>query len=128
MRKARETEELRVVADQFGAPTCTRDLARALALLLSHLPHKPYRGLLHMTNAGETSWHGFAEAIIAHMRTQETLPVQRITAVASTEYPTKAQRPKNSRLNCGVLAHAFEITLPPWQDALTRTMKECYAG
>lgn len=125
--KARESEALRVVADQIGAPCFVRDIARATALLLSNQHRSPYRGVVHMANAGQTSWHGFAEAIAANMRTRESLPLKQVTAIASEEYPTKAQRPKNSQLNTGLLAHAFEITLPPWQDALTRCMKEWYA-
>lgn len=122
--KARAVEELRIVSDQLGAPCFARDIARGIALVLAGMPKTGQRGVIHMTNSGETSWHGFAEALVTEMRTRETLPLKTIHPITSDAYPTKAQRPKNSRLDNHLLARAFEVTLPTWQDALTRCMKE----
>ena len=72
-----------------------------------------------MTNAGETSWHGFAEAILA-LDPPATPP--RLIPIASREYPTPARRPLNSRLDNGKLARAFGICLPDWREALALCM------
>lgn len=124
--KAREVEELRIVADQVGTPCYVRDIARGIALVLAGMPKTGQRGVIHMTNSGETSWYGFAEALVSEMRTRESLPLKTIHPIPSDAYPTKAHRPKNSRLDNHLLARAFEVTLPTWQDALTRCMKEWY--
>lgn len=112
--------ELNIVADQIGAPTWCRSLAEATAQVLAQL-ESPARGadrpapwgIYHMTNAGETSWHGFAEAI----RALSGLDC-RLHPIASQDYPTPARRPLNSRLDNGKLARVFGLRLPHWHDAL----------
>ena len=117
-RRSCETgSELRVVGDQVGAPTWTRHLADATALILTRrdLPS----GLYHLAAAGETSWHGYAEAIFAeaqHIGLLEKLPaVHRIT---SADYPLPAARPANSRLDCARLTRDFGLALPDWRTGL----------
>ncbi len=117
-----ERPELKIVADQIGAPTWCRSLAEATAQALAQCL-SPARGAdrpepwgtYHMTNAGETSWHGFAAAIQAL-----DLPERpaRLVPIPSSEYLTPAPRPLNSRLDNGKLARVFGIRLPPWQEAL----------
>lgn len=125
-RLARERDELRVVADQRGAPTWARSLAEATAAVLAHC-HAPGEagalagksGLYHMTAAGETSWHGFAEAIVGQMRdADEPVTAKRITPIATADYPTPAARPAWSVLDNTKLAHTFGISVPDWRDQL----------
>ena len=76
-------------------------------------------GLVHLAAAGETSWHGFAAAIVAGLRERGvTLAVARIAPIATADYPTKAKRPANSRLDLTRLESAFGIRTPRWNAAL----------
>lgn len=119
-RLMRERPELKIVADQVGAPTWCRDLAEATAQVLGQIASpasgaaqaEPW-GVYHMTNAGETSWHGFAEAI----RTLDGTGA-RLLAIPSSEYPTPAKRPLNSRLDNDRLKRTFGISLQDWRAAL----------
>ena len=119
-RLMRERPELKIVADQIGAPTWCRDLAEATALVLGQVASpasefdraEPW-GIYHMTNCGETSWHGFAEAILAHDGADANL-----LPIPSSDYPTPAKRPLNSRLNNDKLKQIFGISLQDWRDAL----------
>lgn len=121
-RLMRERTELKIVADQIGAPTWCRDLAQASAAILAQLL-SPARGadrpepwgVYHMTNAGETSWHGFAAAILA---LDPPEPAPRLLPIATSDYPTPARRPHNSRLDNDKLARVFGIRLPDWHHAL----------
>ncbi len=117
-----ERPELKIVDDQIGAPTWCRHLAEATAQILVQVG-SPARGadkpepwgVYHMTNGGETSWHGFATAI----QTLDTPEKPaRLVAIPSSEYPTPARRPLNSRLDNGKLERVFGIRLPDWRDAL----------
>jgi dTDP-4-dehydrorhamnose reductase len=125
LRLARERDELRVVADQIGAPTWARDIADATARIIrSACRERSARqfqpGTLHMAAAGATSWHGFAQAIVAqglHLpQTRPHPPV--IRAIASRDYPSPAARPKNSRLCCDRLRERFDLALPDWRQGL----------
>jgi dTDP-4-dehydrorhamnose reductase len=123
IQKMRQEEILRVVRDQTGAPGFVLDIAAAiLAALEACIPG----GIWHLAHAGETSWHGFAVAIAEEMHRREVLPLREIQAITSAEFPTRAVRPKNSRLDCDKLA-AHGIALPDWREALARCMKELYA-
>lgn len=123
VRLAREGKPLRVVADQFGAPTSAAMLARATAQALSTQvqaisrlsPHNapPPSGVYHMTAAGRTSWHGFACAILREFRLDNP-----VTAIPASEYPLPAKRPANSVLDNSRLEAAFGIRLPGWEDGL----------
>jgi dTDP-4-dehydrorhamnose reductase len=113
LRLAKERPELRVVDDQVGAPTSSLAIARATAQLLRPGAH----GLYHLAAAGQTSWCGFARAILA--RAGIATPV---TAIRTEDYPTPAKRPRNSRLDCSRLRADFGVTLAPWDEALAETM------
>jgi dTDP-4-dehydrorhamnose reductase len=125
-RLMRERPELKVVADQIGAPTWCRGLAEATAQVLVQIgaPNRgadkpePW-GVYHMTNGGETSWHGFAQAIL-ELDNPET--PARLLPIPSSDYPTPARRPLNSRLNNDKLTRVFGICLPDWRDALKLCM------
>lgn len=121
-RLMRERTELKIVNDQIGAPTWCRGLAEATAQVLAQLA-SPLRGadkpepwgIYHMTHDGETSWHGFAQAIL-DLEAPQIPP--HLVPIPSGDYPTPARRPLNSRLDNGKLARVFGIRLPPWHQAL----------
>jgi dTDP-4-dehydrorhamnose reductase len=117
LRLGKERDELRVVGDQVGAPTWTRHLADVAALTLARkeIPD----GLYHLAAAGETSWHGYAEAIFAEAQRSglmEKSPV--VHRIASADYPLPAPRPANSRLDCTKFQRDFGLALPDWRTGL----------
>jgi len=117
LRIGKERDELRVVDDQIGAPTWTRHLADVTAAIIARdeLPS----GLYHVAAAGETSWHGYAEAIFQEAR--RTGLVERpplIHRITTADYPLPAPRPANSRLDCTRLQHDFGLRLPDWRTGL----------
>jgi dTDP-4-dehydrorhamnose reductase len=123
VRLARERTELRIVADQWGAPTSARLIADAVAGIVGGggLADRfaAAGGLVHLAAAGETSWHGFATAIVAGLRARGvTLAAARIAPIATADYPTKAKRPANSRLDLTRLDSAFGIRPARWDAAL----------
>lgn len=119
-RLMRERAELKIVDDQIGAPTWSRQIAEATALILAQCL-SPARGAdrpepwgtYHLTCGGETSWFGFAQAI-AELGGFST----RLLPIPSSDYPTPARRPANSRLDNGKLERTFGIRLPDWREAL----------
>jgi dTDP-4-dehydrorhamnose reductase len=125
-RLARERAELRLVADQIGAPTSAALIGDVLAGLLSDGMESLRKlcahagGLVHLSASGETSWHGFACAIVDGLKDRDVaLAVERIVPIASEDYPSKARRPRNSRLDLARLHNVFGITPPAWQSALS---------
>ena len=125
-RLTRERDALRVVADQIGAPTWARNVADATALIVQSAGRERRRrefrsDTLHMAAAGETSWHGFAHAIVQASGLPRT-PM--IHAIASADYPLPARRPSNSRLCCGRLRERFGIVLPDWKLALAQCLAD----
>jgi len=106
---------VRVVADQYGSPTYTVDLAPVLIKMLE----SPKYGTYHVTNEGFCSWHEFAKKVFETVGVLvETIPL------STAEYPTKATRPKNSRLSKVKLEDAGFGRLPHWEDALTRYLQD----
>ena len=128
-RLAREREELRVVADQRGAPTWSRHIAGATAQILARLGddraawHRAC-GVYHLTSAGEATWHDFATAIVEHQRRQENIACQRVVAITTADYPTPAKRPAWSVLDNGKLARHFGVRLPDWRVALAQVQED----
>lgn len=115
LRLGKERGAVSVVSDQVGSPTYTYDLAR---LVVDMIQTDQY-GTYHATNEGICSWYEFACEIFK----QAGMDVS-VTPVSSTEFPAKAKRPSNSRMNKGELdKHGFD-RLPTWQDALGRYLKE----
>lgn len=125
----REKPELRIVDDQIGAPTSAHQIASAVAAIVhSHVDDLPRafaasKGIVHLAAAGTTSWHGFAEAILAGLR-KRGMPVatRNIARIASKDYPVKAQRPLNSRLDLSRLRDVFGIAPEPWETAFAREL------
>ena len=126
LRVAAEREELRVVADQIGAPTWARLIAEATAHALRQAMQersggKFASGVFHLAAAGETSWHGFASAIVAG---RGGLRVKAVTPITTAEYPLPAPRPANSRLDTGAFRARFGLALPDWRDCLQLCLEE----
>lgn len=130
LRLAREREELRMVADQIGAPTWAREIADATAHIVQRACVERQRGgftsgVFNVTAAGATSWHGFAEAILDQAMSrglQRNRP--KIHPISSLEYPVPAARPKNSRLASERLRDRFGIVLADWKQALAFCMHD----
>jgi dTDP-4-dehydrorhamnose reductase len=130
-RLAGERKELRIVADQFGAPTSARIIAGAIVEILREQPSgggdlfKADGGLINISASGETSWHGFADAIISGLRRRGVkLEIEQLVAIATSEYPTKATRPQNSRLDHQRLNDRYGIVMPSWRAALAVELDE----
>ncbi len=121
MRLARERETLRIVRDQTGCPTTSRLIAETTALALQAAraggPAEDASGVFHLCCAGQTSWHGFASAIVAQMPA-DGRKCRAVEAITAAEYPTPARRPAYSVMSCAKLARTFGLTLPDWQDGL----------
>jgi len=118
--------ELRVVADQHGHPTAAPDLADAITTILVRIRQagwQPgYRGVFHATASQATNWHGFAEAIFAGaIPAGGTRP--RVLPIATHEYPVKATRPVDGRMDGTKLAETFGVALPSWQKGLERVLQ-----
>jgi len=130
-RLAAEREELRIVNDQIGVPTSARMIGDTIGQLLSagsadlSGSFAAADGFVHLAATGETSWHGFASAIVDGLRARGVkLKVSTILPIATDDYPTKAKRPRNSRLALERLARVFGITTPPWENVLDRELDE----
>lgn len=124
LRLARDKTQLSIVADQIGAPTPARLIAQVTTLALhSKIPS----GLYHLAPRGNTSWHGFAGEIFRQAIEQgEQLAMgpEQAQPIPTSDYPTPAQRPLNSRMDLSKLEAALNIQLPDWQSQLTLTLGE----
>ena len=131
-----ERPELDIVDDQLGAPTSAAMLAdKTLHVLAGLTADDPVSsladkgGTYHLTCSGETSWHGFAEEIFSQARGLGwPLQVQEVRGIPTSSYPTPAQRPLNSRLDCSRFCEQFATTLPSWQDCLRDTLRRLANG
>jgi dTDP-4-dehydrorhamnose reductase len=138
LRLATEREELKIVRDQFGAPTWSREIAKGTASILTQLAEQGQQavssvsGTYHMTAAGKTSWFEFAEAILEETsRLPRGIPwfetatkgqplvTRRVAAITTPEYPTPARRPAFSVLSNSRLKKVFGLELPDWKLQLT---------
>lgn len=123
LRVGAERDVLRVVADQVGTPTPAALIAEVTAQALKH-PGQ-LSGTWHLTANGETSWHGFAEAIFAEAVAAGKLArAPKVEAISTAEYPTPAKRPAYSHLDVSKLESDFGITLPDWQQGLKRVIAD----
>jgi dTDP-4-dehydrorhamnose reductase len=127
LRLASEREQLRVVADQWGAPTGADLLADVTAHALRALTPAA-AGTYHVAAAGETSWHGYACHVLERARAMGVAlkaGPQDVEAVPTEAFPTAARRPHNSRMDTTKLRSTFGLALPPWQDGVARMLHEC---
>jgi dTDP-4-dehydrorhamnose reductase len=125
IESAKVEDTIRVVDDQYGAPTLADDIADAILKVAANLleqrgePH--LYGTFHMTADGRTSWYGFAQAIFAASGRLGG-PVATVRPIRSAEYPTIAARPRNSCLDCSLLAKVHGVGLKPWEEGIEPTV------
>lgn len=122
LRVGAERDTLKVVADQIGTPTSAALIADTTARLLAH--PDVLSGTWHLTAAGQTSWHGFAEEIFARAVAHGLLAkAPQVLAIGAADYPTPAQRPAYSCLDTGSLQADFGVQLPPWQAGVDQVIR-----
>jgi len=130
LRVGAERDRLRVVADQRGCPTTAADLADAILAIAARLRdgwQDDFAGVFHAAGSGDTTWHGLAVATFEEAsRFGARVPI--VEAITTADYPTKAKRPADSRLDCGKLATVFGVRLPAWRPSLARTIEQVFAN
>jgi dTDP-4-dehydrorhamnose reductase len=132
LRLAGEQPSLNIVDDQTGAPTTAGELARGVLAVLRRLEqgtgaHRPPEsGVYHMACGGSTTWFRFASAIFAGLAGHVATP--QLVAISTEQYPTPADRPRYSVLNCDKLERVFAVRLLPWEDALAQVIAEIRAS
>jgi dTDP-4-dehydrorhamnose reductase len=130
LKLAAERSELKVIDDQFGAPTGADLLADVTAHAIRTVRAEPaLAGTYHCVAAGETNWHAYARFVIEWARARG-LPVKvapdALRAVPTSEYPLPARRPLNSRLDTRKLRTTFQLSLPDWRVGVQRMLEEVY--
>ncbi len=125
------TGRLRVVADQRGQPTAAADLAAAILAILRRVASEGWQdrfsGIFHAAGSGETTWHGLAAAVFEEAA-RHAVPPPEIVPIGTAEWPTRARRPADSRLDCSRLAATFGLRLPPWRESLRPLIDEIFDG
>ena len=125
---AQERESLNVINDQFGAPTGADLIADVTAHAIAHVMRKPDdAGLYHLAASDETTWFDYAKYVVDQSIRTQTAPetiVKVINPVATSAFPTAAQRPHNSRLNTAKIQQTFGLRLVPWQQGVARMLAE----
>jgi dTDP-4-dehydrorhamnose reductase len=140
LRLAREKDELRIVGDQFGAPTWARMLAETTAIVVARSAERKRTagawsgGLFHVTAGGRTSWAGFAQAILEEYEVLASadeageyggsLKTRRVVEIGTPEYPTPARRPVNSVLSNARINSEFGIVMPDWRTQLRLALQD----
>jgi dTDP-4-dehydrorhamnose reductase len=128
---ARRTDQLRVVADQKGCPTSAPDLGEAILTIAARIAanrwQDRYSGLYHAAGSGWTTWHGLAVATFREAA-RHGAPVPTVDPIETAEWPTRAKRPPDSRLDCGRLERTFGLRLPLWRDGLARTVDAIFVS
>ncbi len=131
LRLAAERDSLRVVADQVGVPTSTQLLANTTVTLLRAMHGASAEdarwGVYHLAPAGETTWYGYAQHVVAGALARGaklTAGVNDVHPISTAEYPLPAPRPLNSRLNTEKIQHTFSLSLPTWQQGVDAILDE----
>ena len=120
LKLSESRDALNVVNDQIGGPTAARDIARALLIMAKAMAAgKGESGVYHYAGSPDASWADFATEIFAQSGKDMT-----VTGIPTSEYPTPAVRPLNSRLDCTKIAKTFGIPTPDWRKSLTDVLKE----
>lgn len=128
LRLAKEKSSLNIVADQYGAPTSAELIADVTALAIAgYRSGTISSGIYHLTAEGETSWHGFACHIVNQAMANGVvlqLASTNILPISTEEYPAPARRPKNSRLDTGLITSKLGLQLPDWTIHVNRTIDQ----
>jgi dTDP-4-dehydrorhamnose reductase len=126
LRLAQTQSAVKIVDDQRGTPTSSRQLAAGIMRMIERLDSKPSTevgGIYHLTNQGETTWYGFAVEIFRAL-SRRGFTVPKLWPIESCDYPTRAHRPHNSCLNSGKIERVFGIRLGPWREAMEACLDE----
>ncbi len=130
LRLAGEREQLSIVADQLGNPTATVNISNVILQIVSKICAEKFKenrfGTYHYSDAPETTWFGFASAIVesARLAGYDDLKVKTITPIMTHEYPTPAKRPANSRLSSALIEKNFAIKPAEWRPQLDALIQE----
>jgi len=127
---AQARDELNVVDDQHGNPTSALDIADGILAILSRWTTEPALGLgqiYHLAGTGTTSWCGLARQIFAEAAPLG-LPVASVQPIRTEDWPTRAVRPRNSRLDCGKLGSDFGFRAPRWEESVAATVRRLAEG
>ena len=134
LRLAKERDELKIVDDQIGAPTWSRMIAEATAQIVAQSYSPIVRqssdimmeqsSICHLTAGGQTSWHGFAQAVLETASSPSRPGLPRLVPISTHEYPLPAARPQNSCLGSHYLLRHFGLTTPDWRTSLNLCMQE----
>jgi len=130
LRLAQERDSLSVVADQHGVPTSARWMAQVTREVLQRPDHASHSGLFHLSNAGQTTWHGYAQYVLAQAaRMGWSLKVQaeQVKAIATADYPLPAARPANSLLDTRSVQQKLGLTIPTWQTGVDEVLAALWA-
>jgi len=124
-----ERNELGVVDDQYGCPTCAADLAAAILAMAQHIADSRdiSWGIYHYCGQGVASWCGFARKIFELAGRHQQFKLKRIKPLTTAQYPTAAARPANSALDCSKITAHFGIRTIAWQESLEKTISRIYA-
>ena len=127
-RLSQKRDTLNVINDQFGAPTGADLIADVTAHAIAHVMRKPDdAGLYHLSASDETTWFDYAKYVVDQSTSAQSAPeiiVKTISPVATSAFPTAAQRPRNSRLNTAKLQRTLGLQLAPWQQGVARMLAE----
>jgi dTDP-4-dehydrorhamnose reductase len=118
LRLAQERDSLSVVADQYGVPTSARWMAQVTCEALQNPRHAALSGLYHLSNAGRTTWHGYAQYVLAQaaqMGWQLKIKPEDVKAIATSDYPLPAARPANSLLDTSLVQQSLGLVIPTWE-------------
>ena len=125
LRLGIEKEIIKVVSDQYGCPTCAADLAEAIVDISKQITQNPkiVWGTYHYCGLGMTTWHKFAKAIFEIASQHQNFKLSAVEAISTAQYPTRANRPPFSALDCNLIKNNFGINTKPWKESLEITIK-----
>lgn len=134
LRLAQQRPELRIVDDQIGAPTASECIAQTTANVLAHVWNAQGSsldgrcGVYNLTTIGQTSWYGFAKELLEQSAEHFGISMPKLVPIPTSEFPSPASRPKNSRLSCSLLEQTFGVRMPTWEHALALVLDSLKEG
>ena len=130
LRLAQERDSLSVVADQHGVPTSARWMAQVTREALQNPQHAALSGLYHLSNAGRTTWHGYAQYVLAQavrMGWQLKTKPEDVKAIGTADYPLPAPRPANSLLDTSLVQQNLGLVIPTWESGVLEVLSTLWA-
>ena len=130
LRLAQERDSLSVVADQHGVPTSARWMAQVTREALQNPQHAALSGLYHLSNAGRTTWHGYAQYVLAQavrMGWQLKTKPEDVKAIGTADYPLPAPRPANSLLDTSLVQQNLGLIIPTWESGVLEVLSTLWA-